>query len=75
MSERPNISAEEFATHIANRRVFEAALEVYTLEGVEIWMNGKNKAFGGRSPIELIRVGEVETVLLELRGLSDGVMG
>jgi hypothetical protein len=51
--------------------------EVYTAEGVEQFMRGKNRRFGGESPNDLIAAGRGEWVLEEVRRFvgqaNDGV--
>lgn len=41
--------------------------DVYTDEGIEIWLHGRNRALGGRRPLELLHEGEFD-VVLELIG-------
>jgi hypothetical protein len=39
-------------------RIEALAREVYTEEGVRVWMSGRNKGLGGESPEALIARGE-----------------
>lgn len=54
--------------------VVEQLRELYTDEGVEIWLHGRNKALGGQPPIELLRSGNYEPVLELVEALNQGVM-
>lgn len=49
-----------------------AAAEVFTPEGVEIWLGALNPLLHGRSPMELIVSGEHERVLQLLEQLASG---
>lgn len=53
-------------------RVAEAALEIYTKEGVRIWMAAKNRMLDDRSPEDLIRAGETGRVLAYIDFLAEG---
>lgn len=53
-------------------RVADAALEVYTEEGVRVWMTHKNSMLGDRSPEELIKSGETQRVLDYIDFLAEG---
>jgi hypothetical protein len=48
--------------------------EVYTPEGVEIWLRGRNRSLDGRKPIDLLRAGDFETVLYAIERLKTGAM-
>lgn len=48
--------------------------EVYTPEGVEIWLHGRNRTLGGQLPIDLLRDGQFETVRLAVERLQVGAM-
>ena len=54
--------------------VVEQLREIYTDEGVEIWLHGRNRALGSRRPIDLLRNGEFEPVLTLIEALNEGVM-
>jgi hypothetical protein len=54
------------------QRVRELCAEVYTPEGVEIWMAARNQRFHGRTPMELIEAGDTGDVLMVLDQLASG---
>jgi uncharacterized protein (DUF2384 family) len=49
--------------------------DVYSPEGVEIWLHGRNRALGGRRPIELLELGEFESVIQLVEALTHGAQG
>lgn len=46
--------------------------EVYTPEGVEVWIHGRNRFLSGERPIDLLRSGSFEPVLNEVERLARG---
>lgn len=52
--------------------VIEELSDVYTDEGVEIWLHGRQKSLGGRRPLDLLRDGEFEAVLAAVERLAGG---
>jgi hypothetical protein len=53
------------------KRLTRAALsEVYTEEGVEIWLHAPNRRFGGRTAMECIESGQGEAVVSVARYLT-----
>jgi DNA-binding transcriptional regulator YiaG len=54
--------------------IVERLRDIYTPEGIEIWVHGRNRALGGEKPIELLRAGEFERVLAEIERLAAGAM-
>jgi uncharacterized protein (DUF2384 family) len=48
--------------------------DVYSPEGVEIWIHARNRDLDGRRPIDLLRAGEFETVLRAVERLQTGAM-
>jgi uncharacterized protein (DUF2384 family) len=48
--------------------------EVYTPEGIDIWIHGRNKSLGSARPIDLLRQGRFEEVLDAIERLKVGVM-
>lgn len=46
--------------------------EIYQPEGVEIWLHGRNREFGGQRPLDLLAAGEYERVLAAVERLADG---
>jgi hypothetical protein len=53
-------------------RVADAALEIYTEEGVRIWMAAKNRMLDDRSSEECIRGGELQRVVAYVDFLAKG---
>ena len=47
--------------------------DVYTDEGVEIWLHSKNRNLGGERPIDLLTQGNLDDVLLEAQRLSEAM--
>jgi len=56
------------------RYIVEQLRELYTDEGVEIWLHGRNRALGGKRPIDLLEQGQVEPVLEFIEQLHTGAM-
>lgn len=52
--------------------VIEQLSDVYKDEGIEIWLHARQRAFDGRPPIELLREGKFEDVLLVIERLAGG---
>ena len=48
--------------------------DVYTNEGVEIWLHGRKKSLGHQRPIDLLREGRFQTVLNAIERLNAGAM-
>jgi DNA-binding transcriptional regulator YiaG len=44
--------------------------DVYTDEGIEIWLRARNRNLGGARPIEVITAGDIDTVLQEAQRLA-----
>jgi uncharacterized protein (DUF2384 family) len=65
-----SLSILQFA--VAWKRVVDAALEVYTKEGVEVWMTSRNRMLDNRSPEDLIWDGETQRVLDYIDFLAEG---
>lgn len=53
----------------AARRI---ASEIWEDEGVDMWMNGRNRMFDGERPVDLIARGEGQRVIDYLNQLADG---
>lgn len=51
-----------------------ALYDIYTPEGVGIWLRGKNANLGGATPIGLLRENEYRAVEREVRALTDGMV-
>jgi len=54
--------------------IIERLREIYTPEGTDIWIHGRNRSLGGRKPIDLLRAGEFETILASVERLASGAM-
>jgi hypothetical protein len=54
--------------------IVERLREVYTAEGADIWIHGRNKGLGGQKPIDLLAEGQFEVVLAAVERLSSGAM-
>jgi hypothetical protein len=52
--------------------VIEQVGDVYDDEGVEIWLHAPQRAFGGRTPLELLRIGQFEDVIALVERLAGG---
>jgi len=52
--------------------VIQGLRDVYTEDGVEIWLHGPNRNLGGRKPVEMLENGEFREVLLEIQRLTVG---
>jgi hypothetical protein len=46
--------------------------EVYTPEGVDIWMSARQRYFYGRTALEMIEAGEADVVMYRLEQLIRG---
>lgn len=53
-------------------RCADAALEIYTEEGVRIWMAAKNRMLEDRSPEDCIKTGETDRVMAYIDFLAEG---
>ena len=52
--------------------VIEQLSDVYTDEGIEIWLHARQRALGGRRPLDLLQEGQFETVLTVVERLAGG---
>lgn len=52
--------------------VIEQLTDVYTDEGVEIWLHARQRALGGQRPLDLLREGRFEEILIEAERLAGG---
>jgi len=55
------------------RHLVDELSEVYTDEGVPIWLNSRNRNLDHQRPIDLLAEGRYEEVLTEARHLSGGM--
>lgn len=56
-------------------RVREAASQVFTAEGVDLWMDAPNPSLNGATPLQFVAGGDTDRVLDVIAGLADGVTG
>ena len=47
---------------------------VYTPEGVDIWLHGRNRSLGGQKPIDLLIEGDFQPVVYAVERLKTGAM-
>lgn len=52
--------------------VIEHLSDVYTDEGIEVFLHARQRAFGGQRPLDLLRAGEFEAVLALVDRLAGG---
>ena len=52
--------------------VIEQLSDVYTDEGIEIWLHARNRGLGGAKPIDYLRDGKFELVLTLVDRLAGG---
>lgn len=48
--------------------------EVYTEDGVEIWLHGRNRGLGGQRPVMLLETGQFDLILEAVERLRTGAM-
>jgi hypothetical protein len=48
--------------------------QVYTQEGSDIWIHGRNRSLNGQRPIDLLIAGDFEPVLFAVERLRTGAM-
>jgi transcriptional regulator with XRE-family HTH domain len=48
--------------------------EVYTGEGIQIWLHARNRNLGSQRPIDLLAAGQYDEVLAEAERLSGAVV-
>jgi hypothetical protein len=54
--------------------ILERLRDVYTTEGADIWIHGRNRDLGGEKPIDLLATGQFERVLAAVERLGAGAM-
>jgi hypothetical protein len=52
--------------------VIEQLSDVYDDEGIEIWLHARQRAFDGHPPLDLLKEGRFEDVLLVIERLAGG---
>jgi DNA-binding transcriptional regulator YiaG len=69
---RPEGSSRDILLEV--HYIVEQLKEVYTPEGVEIWIHGRNRDLDSQRPIDLLKQGEFELVLDVIEQLQAGGM-
>jgi len=69
-SSRPEAGSRDRLLEL--KYVIEQLSDVYTDEGIEIWLHGHQRTLGGRRPLELLQQGEFQTVLTAVENLAGG---
>ena len=54
--------------------VVERLRDVFTEEGIEIWLHGRNRSLRGRRPISVLKAGQIDEVLELIEQLHTGAM-
>jgi hypothetical protein len=54
--------------------IVEALGEIYTPEGIDIWLHGRNRSLRGEKPIDLLTAGDFKTVIAAIDRLKTGAM-
>lgn len=54
--------------------IVDRLLDVYTPEGVDIWIHGRNRSLGAQKPIDLLTEGKFKQVLAAVERLASGAM-
>lgn len=52
--------------------IIEELSDVFTDEGIEIWLHSRQRTLGGRQPYDLLQEGRFEDVLLAVEALAGG---
>ncbi len=55
--------------------VIERLADVYTPDGIEIWLRGRNRALGGSRPLDLLENHDFEPVINLVDQLTEGTLG
>lgn len=71
-SSRPSAASRDHLVDLYY--VVDQLEEVYTPEGAEIWLHSRNRHFGGRRPIEVLRQGGFSEVINAVESLTHGAM-
>jgi hypothetical protein len=53
--------------------IVAALREVYTSEGVEIWLRSRNRNLGGERPLDLLGDGRIDEVVQEVEHVTGGM--
>ncbi len=54
--------------------IVEQLRDVYSPEGIDIWLHGRNRTLDGQRPIDLLREGAFEEILHAVERLTAGAM-
>lgn len=54
--------------------IVEQLRDVYTPEGVDIWIHGRNRSLGAQRPIDMLAEGRFKEVLAAVERLASGAM-
>lgn len=60
----------ETNTELAQAR--QVLAEIYTPDGIEVWLHGRKRSLNSERPLDLIARGDGERVLARIRQLLDG---
>lgn len=52
--------------------VIEELADVFTTEGIDIWLHSRQRSLQGRRPLDVLKAGEFETVLQLVERLAGG---
>jgi hypothetical protein len=55
------------------RHIVAALRDVYTSEGVEIWLRSRNRNLEGQRPLDLLAEGRIEEVVQEVEHVTGGM--
>lgn len=55
------------------RTIIDVLKDAYTEEGIEIWLNSRNRRLALQRPIDLLTEGRIEEVLAEARWVTGGM--
>lgn len=69
-SHRPHGDSKERLLEL--HYVVDQLRDIYSAEGVDIWLHSRNRNLDGRRPIDLLRTGDFETVLYAVEQLKAG---
>ena len=69
---RPKADARDRLLEVAY--IVEQLKNIYTAEGVDIWIHARNRSLGHERPIDLLRSGNFAPVLNAIERLSMGAM-
>jgi DNA-binding XRE family transcriptional regulator len=53
--------------------IVAALRDVYTAEGIEIWLRSRNRDLGGQRPLDLLAEGRIDEVVQEVEHVTGGM--